>query len=343
MRAPELESVIFLRAKDPTPCLVYADWLAERGSAVEALGYRLLGGVAERDDELVHQLALMAVACAVFALETTPLDDDVDALEDDEWLSYSDDAHTPHFGAHRAVEACAQRLGGDSTEMPLLPRGTGGLINEAATELIGSTFNGRNGWARAAALARQAAPPAPFLRAWRMALSSLAANPRLPLSSDSSLATALLVLTDDDLQPVTHQVSSLEFGHPHSDSPRGRIVPWHPGATPGRAFTTAALHHWSMFEEYEECDASLRRELVMEEFRHGGRTSWKPVSLFRAAWLLMRLAAENDGPLTVGQEQRQLFDALDELGPYTRGAVSLGSSPLVLYEFVRGWVLLEMW
>lgn len=160
------------------------------------------------------------------------------------------------------------------------------------------------------------------------------------MSSDSSLATTLRALTDDDLEPVAHQVLSVEFDDSNHDAPRGRMLRWQPGVTAGQAFITTALHHWSMLEEYEECDAPLRREIVMEDL--GTRSSWNPVSLFRAVWLLMRLAAENDGPVMGGQKQLQLFDALDELGPFTRGAVGLGCSPLLVYEFVRGWVLLEV-
>lgn len=346
MREPALESVLFLRPADPSPCLVYADWLSERGSHLEALGYRLLGGVVERDDELIRQLSLLAVACAVFALEATPFDEVVSSLADDEWLSFTDDFRSPHFGAHRAVEACAVKLGGDAVGLPLIPRGAAGLINEAASELIGSVFNGRSAWGQAAALARQAAPPALFLRAWRTVLSSLAANDRLPLSRDPELARSLDALSDTDLEPLRHQVLALEFPEILDGPPHGQVLSWQPGLTAGRAFTTTALHLLPVLaelEDFETLDLPLRREVITRALLARQRSSWQPLSLYRASWLLMQLAADNSGqPVMLGSKEVDLFDALDGLGPFTRGAVSLGYAPLLFCEFVRGWVLLEV-
>lgn len=337
VRDERLEAALVANPTDPAPCLVYADWLSERGEELLAMGYRTLGGDADAAKPDAQWAALMAVASAAWLLD------------------HGDDDPGPSLqsGVLDAIVACAARLSGDvRTKVPasLRPWSPPPLVSQAVTTLVEATFGtgARPSFGHAAQLARAAAPPHDFHRLFASILHSVATTKRSPLEPDDALSRSLNApLTDEELEPLDAPLAPFSFEEVQLSNSttgvQGRVLTRGARHTsPRSAFATMAVDLAELTDDYEAMEPDERRELIDADVLMEERPTWEASSLFSVLRELFSLQASNDGVPVLTAGHPSLVAALEAFGALEAAASTTSDFPFTLLQFERAFVLLHV-
>lgn len=345
MRDERLEAALVATPSDPAPCLVYADWLSERGEELLATSYRTLGGEGDGSKPETRWAALMAVAVAAWLL---------DQAEEDTGDTPPVVAPVLQSGVVEAIEACAAKLSGDArAKVPasLRPWSPPPLISQAVTTLVEATFGlgTTPSFGRAAQLARASVPWADFHRWFAWVLHCAATTKRSPLERDDAFAATMnQPLSDHDLERV-EAAPLLPFSFDEvqltnsTTGVQGRVVMRDArGLTPGRAFATMAVDLAELTEDYETMEPAERRELIDANVLMDEGPTWAASSLFSVVRELLSLQASNDGVPLRTPGHASLIAAVEAYGALEAGASTMSDFPFTLLRFERAFVLLHV-
>lgn len=335
MRDERLEAALVANPSDPAPCLVYADWLLERGDDMRATSYRTLGGEADPSKPEAPWAALMAVAGAAWLLDSGA-DDSRPSLQS---------------GVLKSIEACMQKLSGHSNgKAParLPPWNPPPVISRAVTGLVDATFGleAEASFGRAAQLARAAAPPDDFHRLFSFVLHTVSTTKRSPFEHDERLARSMNEpLTDDDLDPTDAPRSPFSFDEVQitnsSTGVAGRVLTRSSGLTARRAFSAMSVDLADLADEYETLEPDERRELIEADVLGEEAPTWEVSSLFTVLRELFSLQAANQGVPVRTDGHSSLVTALAAFGALEAAASTKSDFPFTLLQFERAFVLMH--
>lgn len=336
VRDERLEAALVANPTDPAPCLVYADWLSERGEELLAMGYRTLGGEADSSKPDAQWAALMAVASAAWLLD------------------HGDDDARPSLqtGVLDAIVACADTLSGAArAKRPssLRPWNPPPLISRAVTALVEATFGleAQASFGHAAPRARAAAPPDDFHRLFAFILHGAATTKRSPLERDDAFARSMNEpLTDDALEPVDTPLAPFSFdGVQISNSTtgvQGRVLRRGNRISARRAYAAMAIDLAGLTDDADGLEPDEKRELIDADVFMEEDPSWEAASLFTTLRQLFSLQASNEGGPVRTDGAASLTAALETFGALEAAASTTSEFPFTLLQFERAFVLLHI-
>ncbi|HJL17327.1 MAG TPA: TIGR02996 domain-containing protein [Sandaracinaceae bacterium LLY-WYZ-13_1] len=303
-RNAELEAAILDAPADPTPCLVYAEWLEEHGALPQAVGYRVLGGDAD-DSALARELGLIAVSAPVW-LAPPSAPDDVESVQ----------ARQEAFGPLEARAAAVAR---------------GGWEIEGEPDPLGASV----------LRARASTPPEDFLRLYELAIEHVLRTERSPCSADRSLAESLAEVGPSTFAELpagpTEYLTFERLMFSHS-GPRGvsvAVVPREDG-DPAELVAGLAANNRLGRDYLERMTAEERLHSYQVEVLAEERRTWQPSSHHDAlSWAFGMCVWNEERPPVFRGEERPMLDVLTSLGPYERGAVLEGPDHVGAMVFER--------